>query len=104
MKSLYKIKSGVKLNRLHPDTFEIPSDEDKALVKRGDFVKLIFESDYGTERMWVEVVNDYPGGMNGKLANYPFNIPGLEHGDPVDFKPKHIIDIMLQEEAKVVAP
>lgn len=95
MKTIYKLKSGVKLNKLHPDTFEIPSLEDKELIEPGDFAKLIFDGgDFGTERMWVQVTANYGMTLTGTLANEPFMIPGLIHGDQIEFKPKHIIDIL----------
>lgn len=95
---IYKLKSGVKLNRQHPTTFEIPSDVDKMRVEAGDFVKLIFDGgEYGTERMWVQVTapaDEWGEPFTGTLANEPFCIPGLDHGDTVTFKAKHIIDIL----------
>ena len=104
METIYKLKSGNKLNREHPSTFGIPSDTLKAEVEPGDYVKLIFASrEHGVERMWVKVTSRPVATANrpaeagdpysGSLANDPFDIPGLQFGDPVTFKAKHIIDI-----------
>lgn len=94
----YKLKSGVKSNRKNPDTFWIPSAQEKAAVEPGDFVKLMFDSGHGVERMWVKVTANNGDSLTGTLANEPFFIPGLSFGEPVSFKPKHIIDIQISDE------
>lgn len=91
-KQTWKLRSGVKMHRNHPDTFQIPSDEEKAAIQPGDFVKLMFDAgDHGTERMWVKVTSLDP--LAGTLANSPFGIPDLSFGDHITFAPKHIICI-----------
>ena len=36
----YRLADGVEKNRQNPDTYEIPSDSDKAALKVGDVAKL----------------------------------------------------------------
>lgn len=90
----WRLRSGVKLHREHPDTFQIPSKSDKAAIQVGDFVKLIFDAGRnGTERMWVRVTQLHP--LGGTLANSPVCVPywELQWGQFVGFKRKHIINI-----------
>lgn len=87
--------NGVEQNRATPDTFQIPSPSEKALVGIGDHVKLGFrnpnkEDQVKAERMWVKVT-----GQNvGTLANEPAFIEGLSFGDTVEYHPDNILSIL----------
>jgi len=93
------LESGVKRNRQHPETFEIPDEEAKQAIEPGVLVKLMFEMKYGVdgdfwgERMWVEVVAVKRSQLVGRLINQPFDISRLYIGDKVKFRRDHIIDI-----------
>jgi hypothetical protein len=95
----WHLGSGVKRNRQHPETFEIPDDEDKQAIEPGVLVKLMFEMRnsktwfLGGERMWVEVVAVKRRRIVGRLINEPLGIPRLYPGDKVRFRRDHIIDI-----------
>jgi hypothetical protein len=90
----WHLGSGVKRNRAHPDTFQIPDEEDRNGVHPGLTVKLMFEMRDGFgERMWVEVLRRKRRHLVGRLSNQPAAIPRLYHGDLIKFKPEHIIDI-----------
>jgi len=93
----WHLTSGVEVNRQHPDTFEIPSPEDKALVEPGDSVKAIFEMEeperWG-ERMWVDVVKVKRRHIVGRLRNEPLGFPRLACGDKVKVKFDQVIDII----------
>ena len=95
----WRLNSGVQLNRQHPDTFEIPDEEERQAVAPGVVVKLMFTINdmWGRhkwgERMWVEVVAVEKRHLVGKLLNQPLGIPRLGHGDQMKFKREHIIDI-----------
>jgi hypothetical protein len=95
----WHLGSGVKRNRQHPETFEIPDDEDKQAIEPGVLVKLMFEMRnsktwfLGGERMWVEVVAVKRRRIVGRLINEPLGIPRLDPGDKVRFRRDHIIDI-----------
>jgi hypothetical protein len=98
----WRLGSGVKSNREHPDTFEIPDEEDKDVIVPGDHVKLMFEMRtpcpgepmrrWGA-RLWVDVTEVKQRSFVGRLRNDPYAIPRLEYGGTVKFKRKHIIDI-----------
>ena len=94
----YRLTSGVEMHEKHPDTFWIPSQEDKDSVRPGDCVKLIFsDGEGGGERMWVRVSSIVMNRnsiefLKGTLANIPYFLP-LEVGDPIEFGPDYIIAI-----------
>ena len=94
---MYTLIDGVSRNAEHPDTFEIPSEEDRLAAKPGDFVKLGFEyegEDFAGERMWVEIVHWSP--LRGTLANDPLG-DLLNYGDEIEFEVRHIIAVMDDE-------
>jgi uncharacterized protein YegJ (DUF2314 family) len=96
----WHLESGVKRNREHPETFEIPDQEAKQAIEPGVFVKLMFDTSdlWGrrnwSERMWVEVVAIRKRRIVGVLRNDPHGIPRLAFGDQVRFKRDHVIDIL----------
>jgi hypothetical protein len=102
----YSLRSGVARAELHPKTFHIPSAARRARVRKGDWVKLIFEypgdwaQEYGDmngERMWVKVVGEKTPYLVGRLDNQPLAQDDggwpLTWKDRVLFLPEHIIDI-----------
>lgn len=94
----YVLHSGVERARAAPDTFWLPSDDAKAAVGIGQYVKLIFGDDDGAERMWVKVTARDGDCLRGTLANNPYALAGLKHGDEVEFGPDHIIQILEADE------
>lgn len=87
---MIKLLDGIKRNKQHPDTFEIPTSEEKTALKVGDLVKLCFAD---KERMWVVVTKVSKTAIEGKLDNHPV-IVNMKLGDKVVFERKHIIGIM----------
>lgn len=76
--------NGVTQNRLHPDTFEIPSNEEKADIQPGDHIKVGFLIDEGNieaERMWLRVTGRNGNSITGTLANDPVCITAYGFGD-----------------------
>jgi TIR domain len=66
--------SGVARNEKHPQTFEIPPEDIRHSVRKGDVVKLMFEyddSDLAGERMWVKVTGANGPYLVGTLNNQP---------------------------------
>lgn len=108
----WELSSGEQRNAEHPETFYIPSAEERNNVPVGHFVKVVFEvrepndeSDAGFdvvgERMWVKVVGfdgPYIVGTwaNTSLCSYVF--PQLSYGRPVALLPEHVIEISSLEE------
>lgn len=90
----WKLRSGVKQNRLHPTSFWIPSDAEKDAIEPGSVVKLMFEqSDGWGERMWVIVDKVGRRRITGYLDNDPLDFPRLYPGRKIRFRREHIIDI-----------
>lgn len=101
MSELYTLIDGIVMNRLHPSTFEIPSQEDKDKIKAGDFVKAGFVPDKSlnlwaaTERMWVLVESVQSDVISGNLSCDPLVFDGiLELGDPVVLDMDNVLAIL----------
>ena len=95
---LYHLVDGVQRHNENPDRFGIPSNEEKAAVRLGDYVKLGFEpvddeaDEQCGERMWVEVTKIDGDNFAGKLMNQPFIFAGILHVNMlIEFEKKHII-------------
>jgi Uncharacterized protein conserved in bacteria (DUF2314) len=97
----WTLGNGVRQNQEHPDTFWVPTESEKAAIRPGDDVKLMFlerlPSGWG-ERMWVTVTKVGRRRLVGRLANDPYSMARLECGDKIRFKRKHVIDIILSED------
>jgi hypothetical protein len=91
----WHLDSGVKRHQEFPDSFWIPSDEEKDAIRPGDRVRLMFElRDGWCERMWVDVIAVRRGRLVGTLFNHPAGIPRLCSGDLIRFKPEHVVDVL----------
>jgi uncharacterized protein YegJ (DUF2314 family) len=93
---IYKLGNGEDLNRENPDTFYIPTREERESIKEGDTVKLMFifeDENAMTERMWVQVVSKAGNQYKGFLDNVPYSTDSIKAGDEVIFSPEHIIQI-----------
>lgn len=113
----WRLESGVVRNEVSPDTFKIPTEEERNNVQVGQFVKLPFlfavdpddeETTFEGERMWVKLTGRAGPYLLGTLANQPasysylnedgetysaFDDAPLKFGSPIVFLPEHIIDI-----------
>jgi hypothetical protein len=126
----FYLNSGVVSSELYPDTFIIPSEEERQAVKPTDLVKLSFElqqlideeldaptePEVAGERMWVEVTGHNGPYFTGRLRNQPSSYVFVNPDDENDvyveknapltfdsevvFLPEHIIDIQTAEEAE----
>ena len=93
----YTLENGVVMNLMHPDTFEIPSKEERHNLAVGDNVKLIFKdtSSIPSERMWVEVTGKIDEETYiGFLNNDPVVLTQLEYLDPIRFRAEHVVSII----------
>ena len=79
-----------------PRSYSIPRSDQRALLRPGDIVKLVFEADqpsskgWTAERMWVIVRERNGAGFVGELDNSPSFISNLACGDLIEFQPKHV--------------
>ena len=98
-------------HRAFPDTFPIPTSEERTALRTGDMVKLVFvlapppASGANAERMWVEVRTALPdGSYDGWLTNRPVVITSLEPSTLVAFDPRHVAGIALRTEEVTFDP
>ena len=93
----YALDDGEALNREFPDTFWVPSRDERDNLLPGELVKLIFrislESEQHVERMWVMVKERLENGYVGELDNDPYCTTELCAGARVEFRPEHVIQI-----------
>ena len=101
----WRLRNGVKQNAEYPETFWIPTDEEKADLVPGVAVKLMFQqSDGWGERMWVEVDKIGRCYLTGYLVNMPLDFPRLYPGRRIRFRRHHIVDIAWDHEPQEFVP
>lgn len=84
-------------NREYPDTFTIPSTEMKAILRRGDFVKIGVEIPEGLgERFWAKITKIEDGEIIAEINNdlLGSELHNLELGDFIQVEPRHVLDIL----------
>lgn len=98
----YELEDGEAMHAAAPDTFFLPSLEERTSLKQGDLVKLVFrihvEADDGelgceVERMWVIVQGRQQSHYLGTLDNDPYCTEEMKVGMKLAFLPKHVIQI-----------
>ncbi|KAB1112179.1 toll/interleukin-1 receptor domain-containing protein [Neorhizobium galegae] len=101
----WELESGVVMNELYPDTFEIPNDASRRNLQIGDFVKAAFkysyppgsdEEDGGGERMWIKITGTNGPYYIGTLSNDPVCTDtwhDLSFDSTIVFLPEHVISI-----------
>lgn len=90
---------------LHPETFFIPSEQERNTQQAGKMVRLHFvltnpgAAGPRAERMWVEITgqDQVSRQYTGILTNAPEVLKMLKLGDTVQFEPKHIARTLLRE-------
>lgn len=86
-----------------PYTYFLPHRLELAALRPGDAVQAVFrqeqgETTYGAERMWVTVERLVEGGVSGTLANVPYDLPLIRHGDPVTLPLSHVITVKFSDD------
>lgn len=103
----WELRSAEKAHQDHPDTFWIPSLEQRQNLKRGQAARLIFDIESVKEsgeiisqgeRMWVIVSEKHEDYYIGILDNQPASCEPNENvylcfGSEIPFLPEHVIDI-----------
>ena len=80
----------VERNAAHPDTFQIPSLEDRQRVDFGDFVKVCVERGGMGERFWIFVLARQDDMLCGLVANHLGVIRSLADCDLVEIHEDNI--------------
>ena len=100
MATAYRILNAEERAKSYPDTFFIPSLEDRESIEPGSLVKLIFSGRDSSgravnERMWVRVESRGASRVyRGQLDNDPVFLRGLRRGDRISFRPIHVTEII----------
>ena len=98
----YFLHNAVKLSELYPESFLVPSKDERYGIQEGAVVKLSFrfshpespEEEYDTERMWVIARERSEDHWIGELDNHPHFNPGIiDAGHLFHFHPDHIVAI-----------
>ena len=103
----WQLLSGEEAHAKNPDTFWMPSRQDREGLTRGTAVKLLFEVDgedeqnqvqSGVERMWVIVSEKLDSFYIGILDSQPAYLEPSENtylcfGAEIPFMAEHVIDI-----------
>ncbi len=98
----YELDDGEAMHEAAPDTFHLPSLDERTSLEPGDIVKLVFrihvasddgESGCAVERMWVIVQGRQESHYLGILDNDPYCTDEMKAGMKVVFLPKHVIQI-----------
>lgn len=95
-----KIDSGLERHREYPDSFWVPSPEEKAALRPGDSVKLMWSvkrMEAAGERMWVTITERDGDRLKGTLDNWAIFVH-LNHGEIVKFHIDDIIDCIFEGE------
>jgi hypothetical protein len=89
-----------------PDSFQIPSREERTGLRVGDMVKLLFlflnRQDDGSpiidcERMWVTVLEVAGGRYTGQLESLPYTSKALAPLDTIHFGPEHVAAVFVRK-------
>lgn len=83
-----RLRDAQAMHRKHPKTFDVPSKEKLAKIKKGDTVKI----SACNERFWVKVSSVQGGKVCGIVDNRT-SCPGFEYGKKVCFQKKHIYNV-----------
>ena len=76
-------------HKQHPDTFDVPSEEELAKIDVGFTVKVC----NGQERFWTEVVELLEDGLMVRVDNNLVHDRGYNFGDILRIEKKHIYEI-----------
>ena len=95
----WTLESAVSRSETNPNTFLIPTQTERASLKVGQGVKLVFwiqgDEDFPVcERMWVVVVERrQDGDYVGRLESVPETEASLRVGQRLIFGPDHVVEI-----------
>ncbi len=99
-----KVESGVAAHQAHPNSFWIPDDDEKELLRPGDRVKLMWSIQNpkrgwaSGERRWVTIADRDGDKLVGTIENWPV-FAYLHPEEEVSFRPDDTIDCILVDEA-----
>lgn len=88
-----RIESAQGMAVQHPDTFEVSDiDHIREVVKPGVYAKICI-LDGGGERIWTKVITVKGDKVRASLANDPFGLEGMSHGDRVEYQMHNVYNV-----------
>ena len=88
-----RIESAQGMAVQHPDTFEVSDmDRMREVVKPGVYAKICI-LDGGGERIWTKVTSVDDNKVKATLANDPFGLEGMSHGDAVEYQLHNVYNV-----------
>jgi hypothetical protein len=92
---MYTFINGVEMNKQYPDTFWIPSDEEKDEITAEASVKIgiTFEHDEGGERFWVLVKEVTETGFKVTVDNHLVSYGAPEYEEELEISREHVLAI-----------
>jgi hypothetical protein len=92
-----RIESAQGMAVQHPDTFEVSDiDRMREVVQPGVFAKICI-LDGGGERIWTKVIKVDGDKVRASLANDPFGLEGMEHGDRVEYQMHNVYNVTAED-------
>jgi hypothetical protein len=99
----WELASAEERHAQYPDSFSIPSREERESLKRGDWVQLLFllrgekkgKTFVQCEKMWVNIHEVRSGEYRGNLESKPATSQVLRPGSNVTFEPQHVCTVMI---------
>jgi hypothetical protein len=85
------------MHKAHPDTFDVPTDEELAVIASGSFIKVCGFGFHGRERFWLEVQAVEGDTITGLVKNDLTELP-LFRDDEVKVDRRHVMNLMTAEE------
>lgn len=91
---MYTFIDGVEMNKKHPDTFEIPTQEELNSIKVGDSIKIgIRYPSGGGERFWTEIVEILDTGFKVRVDNDLLTDEPVGYNDVIEIEKRHVLSI-----------
>lgn len=98
---MYTLVDAKKKNMESPRSFEVPSKAEIKSLKSGDYVKLTFQEEVNSERMWVKIISIGDDNFHGMLINEPVNLTSIKVEDMVIFNTKNILDVLYENRRRI---
>ena len=99
----WELESAEERHALAPDSFHIPSRDERVSLQEGQRVQLLFlmlvrgsiPEGIMCEKMWVTIDEVTQDGYRGTLDSMPASSNAIAPGDAVTFEPKHISCVLV---------
>lgn len=102
----WELESAEERHALAPQSFHIPSRNERTALKLGQRVQLLFlmlvdgadPPEIQCEKMWVTIDRITSSGYLGILDSMPASSDALSPGDSVEFGPQHVCSVLITKD------